>query len=150
MRSQFEARGHTVVHRSVNRAGSIISINLDGDISTFSPELLAVQSSPYGPLTWGNVHRDTWATFAENPVFKRVNAEVLSGTDKCRRSCEYFAVCGGCDPSNKLAENVVNDFEDDMRSLKSQVRTTKDCIVGIIRIGPSRPNIKYTRGRQIS
>jgi uncharacterized protein len=109
MRSQFEARGHTVVHRSVNRAGSIISINLDGDISTFSPELLAVQSSPYGPLTWGNVHRDTWATFAENPVFKRVNAEVLSGTDKCRRSCGYFAVCGGGDPSNKLAENGTFD-----------------------------------------
>lgn len=109
MRSQLEGRADTVVHRSVNRPGSIISINLDGDISTFSPELLAARDSPYGPLTWGNVHRDTWGTFAENTGFKRANAEVLSGIEKCRATCGYFAVCGGGDPSNKLAENGTFD-----------------------------------------
>jgi uncharacterized protein len=108
MRRHLEGPQNSVVHRCVNHAGSIISIDLAGNISTFAPELLAVRNSLY-PLKWGNVHHDTWTTFTENPYFRRANAEVQSGIEKCRESCGYFSLCGGGDPSNKLAENGTFD-----------------------------------------
>jgi uncharacterized protein len=31
--------------------------------------------------------------------------EILAGVDRCRRQCEYFALCGGGAPANTLYEN---------------------------------------------
>jgi uncharacterized protein len=31
--------------------------------------------------------------------------DIDAGVDACRRSCEYFSVCGGGAPMNKLSEN---------------------------------------------
>jgi uncharacterized protein len=32
-------------------------------------------------------------------------ADIDAGVERCRQSCEYFSVCGGGEPVNKLAEN---------------------------------------------
>jgi uncharacterized protein len=31
--------------------------------------------------------------------------DIAAGVEACRKSCEYFSVCGGGAPINKLAEN---------------------------------------------
>jgi uncharacterized protein len=50
------------------------------------------------------VHTHSWADIAKDPRFQRVYADIEAGIDLCRRSCDYFTVCGGGCPSNKLAE----------------------------------------------
>ncbi len=105
MRRHLTAPLDAEMHRAMNRPGSLINIDLEGNISTFSPELLGVKDTRYGTFTWGNVHRDTWTSLAENPDLHKVYGEISAGIEKCRDTCGYFAVCGGGDPSNKLAEN---------------------------------------------
>jgi uncharacterized protein len=31
--------------------------------------------------------------------------QLLSGIDRCRRECDYFGVCGGGSPANKVFEH---------------------------------------------
>jgi len=37
--------------------------------------------------------------------FARMLEDIEAGVAMCRESCEYFSVCGGGEPVNKLAEN---------------------------------------------
>ena len=39
------------------------------------------------------------------PNFARMLADIRAGVEMCRERCEYFSVCGGGEPVNKLAEN---------------------------------------------
>jgi uncharacterized protein len=50
------------------------------------------------------VHRNSWADIQRHPGFQRALADISAGVENCRKSCEYFPVCGGGNPSNKLAE----------------------------------------------
>jgi uncharacterized protein len=34
-----------------------------------------------------------------------MRADIEAGVARCRETCEYFSVCGGGEPVNKLAEN---------------------------------------------
>lgn len=82
-----------------------ISVGVNGELSTFSPELLGYASEPYGPFVFGNVHDNNIADILSNPAFLIVNAEIERGLTNCRRTCEYFEIClGGC-PVNKFFEN---------------------------------------------
>jgi uncharacterized protein len=86
-----------------------ISIGVNGEIGTFSPELLGYGSERHGTFVFGNVHVDAIADVLNNPKFLAVNAEIERGLDRCRRSCEYFEICLGGSPVNKLFENGTFD-----------------------------------------
>ena len=36
---------------------------------------------------------------------QRMARDIARGVEACRRTCEYFSVCGGGAPVNKLTEN---------------------------------------------
>jgi uncharacterized protein len=93
------------VERSDNRAGAILNFDSDGYFTTFSPELLGQHHPQYGRFSWGNVHENTWADVLKNSDFLRVWKDIERGVQLCRRTCDYFSVCGGGCPSNKLAEH---------------------------------------------
>ncbi|BBZ46466.1 cyclophane-forming radical SAM/SPASM peptide maturase GrrM/OscB [Mycobacterium parmense] len=105
MRRHLSASPDTDVTKTDNRPGAIININSDGDLTTFSPELLGQVHPRYGRFAWGNVHKDSWSDFAGNSQLRRARADVQAGVELCRQQCPYFAVCGGGCPSNKLAEH---------------------------------------------
>jgi uncharacterized protein len=85
--------------------GAILNFDVHGGVSTFSPELLtAPPTSRYSSFIWGNVHADTYAEFLENVTASQAYQDMQAGIGACRDSCEYFAVCGGGAPSNKLGE----------------------------------------------
>jgi uncharacterized protein len=87
----------------LNVAGRILSIGWQGDIHTFSPELLV--GPLYGePASLGRVQTDTWQTVVRSEKFRRLAQEIETGRNACRESCRYFAACGGGVPSNKRAE----------------------------------------------
>jgi uncharacterized protein len=84
---------------------AILSMDWEGNLSTFSPELLGLKNPDYGDFLLGNVNRDRLLDMPQRPNFCKMAADIDKGVARCRESCEYFSVCGGGEPVNKLAEN---------------------------------------------
>ncbi len=84
---------------------TMINIAYNGDFSTFSPELLSMKSSIYGDFILGNIQNDSFESACKTDKFKRINRDIQTGVDLCKRTCQYFSVCGGGAPSNKYFEN---------------------------------------------
>jgi uncharacterized protein len=84
---------------------AITSMDWAGNISTFSPELLGLKNAQYGDFLLGNVNRDRLVDMPRRANFVRMLEDIEAGVAMCRESCEYFSVCGGGEPVNKLAEN---------------------------------------------
>ncbi|HEV2300896.1 MAG TPA: cyclophane-forming radical SAM/SPASM peptide maturase GrrM/OscB [Stellaceae bacterium] len=84
---------------------AVVSMDCRGNISTFSPELLGLKDPQYGDFIFGNINSDALVDMARSPVLARMLGDIAAGVAMCRESCEYFSVCGGGEPVNKLAEN---------------------------------------------
>jgi uncharacterized protein len=84
---------------------AITSMDWTGNIGTFSPELLGLKSELYADFVLGNINRDTLVELAERPLLRRMLSDIDTGVALCRERCEYFSVCGGGEPVNKLFEN---------------------------------------------
>ncbi len=82
----------------------IVTVAVNGDFSTFSPEFLGVPHPRFGDFVIGNLTEGPIERAAGNPKFLALKSEIDAGVEKCRASCEYFSVCGGGAPANKLAE----------------------------------------------
>jgi uncharacterized protein len=84
---------------------AITSMDWAGNISTFSPELLGLKNATYGDFLLGNINRDALVDMPSRDNYLRMLRDIEAGVEMCRDSCEYFSVCGGGEPVNKLAEN---------------------------------------------
>ncbi len=104
MRGHLTAPPGSDLQRADNMPGAIINIDFEGNVTTFSPELLGAEHDDYGTFHWGNVHRDDWQGVVSHPNFRKAYADILAGVALCRETCAYFSVCGGGNPSNKLTE----------------------------------------------
>lgn len=104
MRRHLTAPPGAEVERGDNRPGAILNIDVDGNITTFSPELLGQTHPRYGKFAWGNVRTHSWREIGQNSGFQRAWSDIRAGVELCRQSCQYFPVCGGGCPSNKLSE----------------------------------------------
>ncbi|MDE5461336.1 cyclophane-forming radical SAM/SPASM peptide maturase GrrM/OscB [Bradyrhizobium sp. CSS354] len=109
---EFDGAFHAIVNPKSADYGNpmaepmrFVSVGVDGDISTFSPELLGTRSCRYPSFAFGNVHADALVDVLTNPIFKEVNSDIQAGIQGCRNSCQYFDVCLGGVPGNKLFEN---------------------------------------------
>ena len=51
------------------------------------------------------MRHDRLVDMAANPKFQQVQAEIAAGVQACRRSCDYFGLCGGGTGSNKYWEH---------------------------------------------
>jgi uncharacterized protein len=97
--------GRPVERRQEATPLAIISIDCDGNFSTFSPELLGLPSARYGGFALGNVVRDDFRAAAATARFRAMTADVVAGVSRCRATCPYFHYCGGGAPANKYFEN---------------------------------------------
>jgi uncharacterized protein len=84
---------------------AITSMDWTGNIATFSPELLGLKNADYDDFILGNINRDRLVELANRPLLARMHADIDAGVALCRETCEYFSVCGGGEPVNKLFEN---------------------------------------------
>ena len=83
---------------------AIISVDWQGNLSTFSPELLGLRSDRYGDFVLGNVATDSLAAVAASPRLAAIHHDIAAGVERCRETCPYFRFCGGGAPVNKLCE----------------------------------------------
>ncbi len=83
---------------------SMLNVARDGAVSTFSPELLGLKNAEYDDFIIGNVHTHSLADMRESATLRRMADDIACGVENCRRNCEYFSICGGGAPVNKLTE----------------------------------------------
>jgi uncharacterized protein len=84
---------------------AITSMDWAGNIATFSPELLGLKNAAYDDFVLGNINRDSLTDLGQRPALIRMREDISAGVELCRQRCEYFSVCGGGEPVNKLSEN---------------------------------------------
>ena len=83
----------------------IVTIDWAGNVYTYSPELAGMQHPKYASFSFGNVLENPMEEIIQSDNFKRISTDVLAGVELCRKQCEYFSLCGGGAPGNKLYEN---------------------------------------------
>ena len=84
----------------------ILSVDVKGNFSTFSPELLGTVDTQYGSFSFGNLFDTSIAECLQQSHYQSVASAISDGIDACRNECDYFELCGGGSPSNKLAETT--------------------------------------------
>jgi uncharacterized protein len=83
----------------------MMNVAWNGDVSSFSPELLGLKNTDYDDFIIGNVHAHSLAEMLDSATAQRMARDIASGVEACRQNCPYFSVCGGGAPVNKLTEN---------------------------------------------
>jgi uncharacterized protein len=84
----------------------MMNVDCHGNVSSFSPELLGLKNIDYGDFILGNIHSDSLESMRSGRPMHAMARDIAAGVEACRRDCEYFSVCGGGAPVNKLAENA--------------------------------------------
>jgi uncharacterized protein len=100
---------------ALNLPLATLSFDCDGNISTFSPELVTLHHSKYQSFQFGNVHECGVDEILEREAFLEVHEDIQRGIAQCRATCPYFSVCGGGVPANKLGENNTFDSTETMQ-----------------------------------
>ena len=88
-----------------NNPFSIMNIDVNGNVSTFSPELIGHKAPQYSDFLFGNIVDLDFEKIYSNRAFSALDVAVQTGVQRCRQSCAYFTVCGGGAPANKWFEN---------------------------------------------
>jgi uncharacterized protein len=83
----------------------MINVDCRGNVSSFSPELLGLKHRDYGDFIVGNIHTDSLEDMRCGRAMNAMSRDISAGVEACRTNCDYFSVCGGGAPVNKLAEN---------------------------------------------
>ena len=84
---------------------AMLNVDCRGNVSSFSPELLGLKSEAYGDFVIGNVLANSLEEMRSSLAMQAMTRDIRAGVARCRASCEYFSVCGGGAPINKLSEN---------------------------------------------
>jgi uncharacterized protein len=84
---------------------SMMNIDCHGNVSSFSPELLGYKNAKYNDFILGNIVSDSLGDMMSSPAMQAMIQDISAGVDMCRKECDYFSVCGGGAPVNKLTEN---------------------------------------------
>lgn len=84
---------------------STITIDTKGNFTVFSPELLTVESEHYDNFIFGNIKTNNFNDIFQSEKFNKVFNDIKKGVELCKQTCEFFSICGGGSPSNKLHEN---------------------------------------------
>lgn len=114
---------------SENTPFAIVTVDTEGNFSTFSPELHGADLGRGRTHTFGNVATDRVIDTASSPAFDDVSSRIGRGIDRCRRECDHFIVCRGGSPSNKFFET--GDFGvSETRHCRATIKTLGDVVLG--------------------
>ena len=84
---------------------AMLNVDSHGNVSSFSPELLGLRNADYSDYLLGNINTDTLAQIYETCLRSPLFRDIQAGVEACSATCDYFSVCGGGAPVNKLFEN---------------------------------------------
>jgi uncharacterized protein len=96
---------HSGMRNSQVEPFGMMNVDCRGNVSSFSPELLGLKNAAYENFIVGNVNSQSLEDMLHSEPMKIMSRDIAAGVQACRDGCEYFSVCGGGAPVNKLAEN---------------------------------------------
>jgi uncharacterized protein len=97
------------VFNTLTEPFGVISVDCEGNFATYSPELLGLKHDAYDTFSFGNVLEDDFETIAKRLEASKLSSDIRAGLQKCEKECEYFKMCGGGAPANKIYENNTAD-----------------------------------------
>lgn len=83
---------------------AMLNVDSHGNVSSFSPELLGLKNRDYGDFLLGNININSLAEIHSACLRSALHRDIQAGVRACERGCDYFSVCGGGAPANKLFE----------------------------------------------
>lgn len=83
----------------------MMNVDCHGNVSSFSPELLGLKNPDYNDYIVGNINTHSLDEMCRSRSMLAMSRDIAAGVEGCRNECEYFSVCGGGAPVNKLSEN---------------------------------------------
>ncbi len=84
---------------------AMLNVDSHGNVSSFSPELLGLRNEGYGDYLLGNINFQSLQEIHDTCLASPLYRDIAAGVQACRGGCDYFSVCGGGAPVNKLFEN---------------------------------------------
>jgi uncharacterized protein len=118
---------------------SIVSVDVAGNLSTFSPELLGMEHAAYGSFTFGNVITDDFETIAKRIEDSKVYTDIRAGIERCSRECKYYKLCGGGPPANKIYENNTANSTETVYCRSYQIAV--DAVLDVIETKPQASHL---------
>jgi uncharacterized protein len=100
----FRPDGSQMGNAQVEPLG-MLNVDCHGNVSSFSPELLGYENADYNDFIIGDINRDSLEEMRSSAPMMAMTRDIAAGVAACREECEYFSVCGGGSPVNKLSEN---------------------------------------------
>ncbi len=82
----------------------IISVDVSGNVATFSPELIGTHDARYGDYTFGNIVNQPLDAIVAGVLKSDLYRDIRRGVAACARQCEWYDYCRGGSPANKLFE----------------------------------------------
>ena len=117
-----------IPHNPQVEAGRILSVDVAGNVATFSPELLGLKDPRYGDFIIGNVGDQGLAEMLGGPVATAMTRDIAAGIAKCRESCAFFDFCKGGAPVNKLCETGSFNVAETMHCRLTVQATMQTCL----------------------
>ena len=59
----------------------------------------------YGSFSFGSLLTEDFESIAKRVEDSRLHSDIRAGVRKCEKECDYYGVCGGGAPANKIHEN---------------------------------------------
>lgn len=125
------------VRNTQNVPGAIITVTVDGTLSTFSPELAGQQDGRLKSLSIGNVFDTDILAKLVNCGSGEIADSIRRGVARCRAECAYFMFCGGGAPANKFYENGCFASTETLKC-RTTVMAFADAYVTTANSGPQR------------
>lgn len=91
---------------------TIITVQKDGSISTYSPEFAGAKSTKYFDFIVGNVHENGLKNIKDKKSFQAIKQGIDRHKIQCEKTCQYFDYCGGSYASNVFFERGTLDFSE--------------------------------------
>jgi uncharacterized protein len=113
---------------SQTQAGQIVSVDVSGNVSTFSPELLGLRNEQFADFIIGNVFESSLAEMLEGAVALSLGQEISRGVANCRATCDVFSFCKGGAPANKYCETGSFQASETMHCALTVKATLRECI----------------------
>ena len=110
----------------------IVAVSSEGDVVTFSPELMTGSVEDRARFVIGNISAlESFGDLVNSITLDGLAREVNAGVDKCKKECQHFAICGGGSVSSKYFENgSVNSTE--TAYCRAHKKLMFDCISGLL------------------
>ena len=83
----------------------ILTVQKNGNLSTYSPEFAGGVSAKFNNFVIGNVHTSEFDQLHTVEIYQSIRRDVVAGIRNCAATCPWFMFCGGAYTSNKFFEN---------------------------------------------